>query len=348
LATVIDRPLPTVNEVIQGKRSIMPEMAIALAAALGETAQWWLEIEATYRLSLVKTPNGDVAARSKLFQLGPVKEMQRRGWLKQSDEPETLERELLAFYGIASVNDEPTITAIPRKPDAMQPLTPAQRAWCFRARQLASAIKADPFIHGSLNECEASLRKLAAYPQEARKVPNLLAKFGIRFVVVEPLKGAGIDGAAFWPADNSPVIAMSIRHDRVDGFWFTLMHEFSHIRHRDDLSVDSNLAGPDREPEATKPAIEQRADNDASASLIDPDTFNDFIVRVGSMYSRDRIVQFAHRIKLHPGIIVGQLQHRGEVPYSAHRALLVKIRDTVTQSSITDGWGRVMRLENLI
>jgi HTH-type transcriptional regulator/antitoxin HigA len=57
------------------------------------------------------------------------------------------------------------------------------------------------------------------------------------------------------------------------------------------------------------------------------------------MYSKARINQFANRIKMHPGIIVGQLHHRGEVRAAAHRGLLVKIREHVLTTAIVDGWG---------
>ena len=65
-----------------------------------------------------------------------------------------------------------------------------------------------------------------------------------------------------------------------------------------------------------------------------------FVGRVSPIYSSERLIQFAHRIKIHPGIIVGQLQHRKELRYSAFREFLVKIRSYVVSSALTDGWGR--------
>jgi HTH-type transcriptional regulator/antitoxin HigA len=70
-----------------------------------------------------------------------------------------------------------------------------------------------------------------------------------------------------------------------------------------------------------------------------------FIVRVRPMYSKNRIVQFANRARIHPGIIVGQLQHRGEIGYAANREMLAKVREIIANSAITDGWGRVVSLE---
>jgi HTH-type transcriptional regulator / antitoxin HigA len=113
----------------------------------------------------------------------------------------------------------------------------------------------------------------------------------------------------------------------------------SHIRHRDALSVDTALVGEDAVPSAVKSSIERRADKDAAEMLIPADALKSFIHRVAPLYSKDRIVQFAHRIKIHPGIIVGQLQHRGEIGFHSNRELLAKIRETVISVGIVDGWG---------
>jgi HTH-type transcriptional regulator/antitoxin HigA len=274
--------------------------------------------------------------------LGPIKEMQRRGWIRPTDDPEALEREVLSFFGISDINDKPDVAVSMRMSSSDEELSPAQRAWCYRVRRLASALKVSPFSAANLPQCAAGLRKLAAYPQEARKVPSLLASYGIRLVVVEPLAGSKVDGVATWLDEASPAIGLSLRFDRVDAFWHTLAHEFSHILHRDAAPVDTDLVGPDQKPPGMKSPIERRADEEAAALLVPPDKLESFIVRVGPMYSKARIVQFAHQIKMHPGIIVGQLQFRGEIGYHANREMLAKVRDILVSASVTDGWGHTI------
>jgi HTH-type transcriptional regulator/antitoxin HigA len=187
------------------------------------------------------------------------------------------------------------------------------------------------------------LRKLAAHPKEARYLPRVLADHGVRFVVVEPLAGVRIDGATLWD-DIGPIIAVAIRHDRVDGFWFTVMHEFSHVRHGDPNSVDRSMVDPEEGVLVRLAAdqAEDRADKEAADSLIPTKEIESFIGRVGPLYSRDRIIQFANRIRIHPGIIVGQLQYRGEIGYGSMRDQLVKIREIVVSTALTDGWGQAI------
>jgi HTH-type transcriptional regulator/antitoxin HigA len=86
---------------------------------------------------------------------------------------------------------------------------------------------------------------------------------------------------------------------------------------------------------------ERRANETASNILVPQDEMESFIRRLAPYYSKERIVQFAHRMKIHPGIIVGQLQHRQEIGYHALREFLLKVRSVVSQTALTDGWGQV-------
>jgi HTH-type transcriptional regulator/antitoxin HigA len=223
-------------------------------------------------------------------------------------------------------------------------LNPAEKAWCFRARQLAASMIVAPFRSERLAALAKKLRQLAAYPKEARHLPKIFSEFGIRFVVIEPLPGVKIDGASFWLSEEEPAIAVSIRHDRIDGFWFTVMHEYAHIRAGDALSVDTDLIDEMRGITVTLVEDEtERLANERAADILVPRSeMWSFISRVGPYYSRERVIQFAHTMKIHPGIIVGQLQYRKELGYSALRELLPKVRDIVIGTALTDGWNQII------
>ena len=135
------------------------------------------------------------------------------------------------------------------------------------------------------------------------------------------------------------MVALSIRLDRIDCFWFTLLHELGHIFHRHSQGIDNGIVGDDPLPAGETPECEQVANDFARDNLVPKKEIDSFIARVRPLYSRVRINQFANRIRVHPGIIVGQLQRRGEIKYSQGRDMLVKVRDLVTQSAVTDGWG---------
>lgn len=341
LAEILGRPVRLVNEIISGKRQITPETAQGLAAAFGTSVELWMNLESTYRLRLANRVDESVSRRSRLYARAPIREMQRRGWIKKPADIHELEEELKRFYRVTSLDESPVLSVAARRTANAEGLTPAQEAWCTRASHLASSIQVSGFDSSKLDDLETKLRALAAYSKEVRHLPEVFASYGIRFVVVEPLAGSKIDGAAFWLNEDSPAIAVSVRYDRIDAFWFTVMHEFSHIKHGDALSVDTEIleeeGGSTRAPADDE---EERANAEACESLIRQAELESFIRRVSPLYSKARINQFAQVIQTHPGIIIGQLQHRGEVGYYAHRDMLVKIRALVTEAALTDGWGK--------
>lgn len=332
------------SSVMSGKTGVSPDMAVALAAAFGNTPAEWLRWNAEHQLSMVSVDPAEVEARAELYDLAPVRDMQKRGWIKETKTFEELEAELTRFYG-GSPRNGVTFPVSALKSDPLATLTPAEKAWCFRARQGAErSVHVAVFDPTRLDAAEKKLRQLAAYPKEIERLPETLAYYGIRFVVVELIPDAKIDGAAFWIGD-SPVIAISARWDRIDAVWFTIMHEFMHIKNGDAVSFDVNLV---RDSDhgiiiaTSDNAAEQRANEQAADVLVPVSELDSFIKRQSPRYAAERIIQFANRIKMHPGVIVGQLQHRCELKYSAHRDFLVKVRNIVTDVALTDGWGRTI------
>ncbi len=347
LAAVTGRSRQAINELIAGKTGMTPEMAVTLAAAFGNSATDWMRIDSAYRLFLADaTDVGEVQKKAHLYDVAPVRDMQKRGWIKQTKDIAELESALKRFFGTDSLDGKIVFPVSAFRADTLGHLNPAERAWCFRARQLAASISVDQrFAQRDANAVEHELRRLTAFPQTSSRIPRVLSKCGIRLVVVEPLPGARIDGAAFWLDADSPVIAVTIRYDRLDQFWFVLFHELAHIRNKDRPSIDIDLVGDKTDKTILlQEEHERRASEEAAAALIPPTELLSFIRRVGPLYSRTRIIQFAHRMKIHPAIIVGQLQHRGEVRFSSHTQLLAKVRDIVTDNALTDGWGKTINL----
>ena len=77
---------------------------MALGAAFGNPPEFWLNLDANYRISLLP-PNTDVERRAKIFQFAPVKDMEKRGWIRQTKSLADLERELCGFFNISSLDD---------------------------------------------------------------------------------------------------------------------------------------------------------------------------------------------------------------------------------------------------
>lgn len=338
LATILGRPLPTVNEIINAKRAILPEMAVALGRAFANSPELWAHREAAYRLSLVNQSDSETSLRARLYEMAPVKDMQKRGWLKQTQSVSEMEQELCRFFGVNSIDEELQLHALARKTFKKEEFSTTQRVWLVRAAKLASVLKTRQFDRQVFEKALPELRKQATKPDRSRFVPVILAELGVRFVILEALPKSQIDGAAFFLDEDpsKPVIALSLRSDRMDSFWHTLGHEIRHILHNDQLSLDISLVGETRETVFNE--IEQRADNEAAEWLIPKRELESFILRAKPYYAKDKIAQFAARMGVHPSIVVGQLQHRGIISWRQHRDFHEKVADHVTSTSMTDGW----------
>jgi HTH-type transcriptional regulator / antitoxin HigA len=342
LAQIIGKSPAFVNEILSGKRGVTLETAQLLSDALGTSPELWMNLESAYRLSLSRAKDSRVVRRAKLYSKAPVNEMTKRNWIKPSDDVDEAEQAVLKFFEIASLDDEPSLLAAARKSTTYDETTPSQMAWFYRAKQIAQTISVEgKYSKELLSDSLPEIRALASAPEEIRRLPQLLSSIGIRLVIIEHLPKTKLDGAAFWLSDCEPVIALSMRYDRIDAFWHSFTHELAHIYSGDGQMIDSCLVGSDSQKSSDKPEVEQRADKMACAFLIPPQELDSFVIRVKPLYSKVRINQFANRINIHPGIVVGQLQHRDEIGYQHSREMLVKVRDIVTSTAITDGWGSI-------
>ncbi len=346
LAEIIGCSHRLVNEVITGKRSMTANTAQRLGEALGTSAEFWMNLQNAYTLHRTGPTNGVVAKRARLFCKAPIREMVKRGWIEAAENPEVVEQRLLDFFEIKSLDEEPELWPhAARKATPYGAVTPAQWAWLFRSKKLATSTGARSYSDGRFKEGLEALKLCTHNPEEILHVPKILADAGVRLVVVEPLHGTKIDGASFWLDKKSPVVALSLRYDRIDCFWFTLLHELAHVKNQDSLKVsytlDVDLVG-DKRDIANRPDEEQMADDFAAEFLVDQEELSNFILRIKPLYSKTRIQGFAKRVGVHPGIVVGQLQHVGEITYAHSRNMLVKVRHLIAQSVLIDGWGSVL------
>jgi HTH-type transcriptional regulator / antitoxin HigA len=343
LGYITGRTKSDISTLMAGKKRLSPELAQELGVIFGNGAEYWLGIDNAYQLSQTDYVDQALVVRSELFGY-PIKEMQRRGWIAETRDAAELQQEVDRFLGgylgkpMSDFYELPFAASFKRTIRESS-LNNAEKAWLARAKQLAQACPVAKLNENTIPALKVELRRLAAKTQAVHRVPELLTGAGIRYVVVEPLPNVKIDGAAFWLDASSPVIAMSLRFDNIGSFWFALLHELDHIEHKDAFSFDDLQSKPNDE-------AEERASNNAANLLIPKQELETFIRACAPRYSEARINNLATRLQVHPGIIVGQLQHRGELSYAAHRKLMTKVRDLITQLAFTDGWDQpVPRLQ---
>jgi HTH-type transcriptional regulator/antitoxin HigA len=347
LAYILGVPEQSVNVIISGKRGISPEMAKALGEAFGVSADYFANLQKAYDMSKAREPDPGVARRAMLQKAFPVREMIRREWLVDTD-ADLLEAQLVRFFCKNSLADIPYMPHAAKKKDYDEAedseTTRLQLAWLYRVRQLASEMAAPKYSEKKLLAFAGEMPKHMTDPEEVRHVSRSLAECGVRYVVVETLPKAEIDGVCFWLDRNSPVIGMTTRHDRIDNFWFVLRHEVEHVLQKDGMggldpdTVDVKLEGENAGVGDNLPPEERRA-NLAAANLCVPmEELESFFVRKFPYISERDTLGFARRVQRHPGIVVGQLQFKmGRYDWLARHK--VKIRHFLTGNTLMDGWG---------
>jgi HTH-type transcriptional regulator/antitoxin HigA len=273
--------------------------------------------------------------------------MIKRGWINAKDVRDPrIEEELVRFFGTNRVEDIEILPHSAKKTEVSEPATPAQIAWLYRVKKIASEMLVARHSADSLGDALPKLKALLISPEAARKVPRLLAEAGVRFLIVESLPGAKIDGVCFWLNDRSPVIAMTMRFDRNDNFWFVLRHEIEHVLQghgKEKFMLDTDLGADNAS--ASNVAEEERIANDAASDFCVPKKMMDAFVARKAPFFHDRdILAFAKMINVHPGLIAGQIRHRTN-NYSRFQNYLVKLRASVLPNAVVDGWGNVYPVE---
>lgn len=350
LAAVMGIDESGISKIIANKRPITADLALTLEGALSIPAERFLGIQKDYELANARRaakPDPAAIQRAQLIGALPIPEMIKRGWLDVPDmrDGAKLEAELIKFFCASSVSEIEVLPHAAKKTNVSNDTTPAQLAWLYRVRQLATEMLVSPYSQFGARRAVDLLRNLTLSAEEARKVPRVLAGAGIRFVIVESLPHAKIDGVCFWLGDSSPVIGMSIRHDRIDNFWFVLRHELEHViqghsKGSRQIVVDSNLEG-DRAGVGPEVAEDERIANTAAAEFCVPKkTMDSFIARKAPFFAERDILGVAATLRVHPGIVSGQLQNRTG-RYDRFRNHLVKVRSIVAPNAIVDGWGDI-------
>jgi HTH-type transcriptional regulator/antitoxin HigA len=346
-----------VSRMIGGHRAVDAEMALKLSNVFGVPAEPFLSLQQAYDLKkaeLVSVPDPDLAARAALFGNLPLSDMIKRGWLKANSvkDVKAVERELKRFFGVHDLSEVELLPHAAKKTVVVgasneKRTSEAQMVWLYQVKKMAEHLLM-PSRYSELSSRRAinELKPLMLTAGSTRKVPRILANAGIRFVIAETIGPAKIDGACLWLDENSPVIAMTLRHDRIDNFWFTLRHEIEHVfrmHGRDDqeqITLDFELEGAKAGVGQNVPEEEKIANTAAKNFGFTEDYLSKFIDRKSPFFRETDVLGFANTVKAHPGIVVGRLQHATE-RYDLLRKHLVSVKRDVVAEAMVDGWGVV-------
>lgn len=299
-----------VSEVLSGKRALTLDMVRRLHEGLGIPLK-----------SLVQENSGGIPARIEINNF-PVKEMfQRRffpptfgtDWHRAKDKAEEM---LHSFF---RGREKDPICALNRQTarDKTNIDICALHAWRCRVLDQAVCLNLLPYDPETLNPAFLKqLTALSGLPQGPLLVQQRLHSVGVAMVIEEHLPGTHLDGAALWHPHGFPVVALTLRHNRLDNFWFTLFHEIGHVVQHLSSSLAEGYLDTDIDSRSEK-EVERQADQFALNAFISEDQWD----RLSSLNYADEIKAAAKKLAINPAIIAGRLRREAN-DYRKHRTLI--------------------------
>lgn len=296
-----------VSEVLSGKRAITMPMARALHEHLGIPADVLLREPG----AALDEPLADIE-----WSRFPLKAMAKLGWIPYVPDLAERAEEFIGDLIERAGGRDVASAALYRKNDHLRAnakMDPyALKAWCWQV--LATANDSRPKVGYELGtvtlEFLRQIARLSWSEDGPRLAKEFLAKHGIPLVVVPHLPKTYLDGAALRLGDGRPVIGLTLRYDRVDNFWFCLLHELAHVgRHMDnnegDAFVDDltlrKVEGGREDPR------EAQADEWAEEALIPQAVWETSVVRHHP--TPMAVMNLANVLQIHPAIVAGRIRY---------------------------------------
>lgn len=290
-----------VSEVLSRKRPLTLSMIRALHSGLGIPAKALLQQQSLF----------DLEEATIEWDRFPLREMIARGWIKEKvrdlrGQSEQLVRNFLAPLG--SVNEALALYKQTRYVRSARQMDDyALTAWSVRivGRALEAPLSAK-YKPGTVDlRFMRELARLSPFETGPRLAQEYLARYGISLIVESHLPKTHLDGAAILLEGERPVIGLTLRHDRVDNFWFVLMHELVHTsRH---LSKDLSSFYDDLDVGDQGDEREKEADRLAGEALIPEAEWKKSPAR--RLRTPEAAQHLANQLKIHPAIVAGRIRH---------------------------------------
>jgi addiction module HigA family antidote len=321
LAERTGRPKKTINEIIQGKAAITPETALQLERVLGIPAAFWNNLEGNYRVNQARNlERAELQKYVDWLKKLPVTAMVKHGWInKRGDKVDQLQ-EVLNFFGLASPLrwDEMVESTAFRKSSAFTVDMGALSAWLRRGEIEGRGMPCRPYNKSGFREVLTQARELTCrpLPEAFKELQRRCSEVGVAVVIISELPKTRVNGATRWLSKDKALIQLSLRYKREDVFWFSFFHEAAHIllHGKRDLFLEGEPGDAEHEREA---------DDFASNVLLPARKYRRFSSR--STFPKGQVIEFAVAMGVHPGIVVGRLQHDKLIDFNYLTDLLRKI-----------------------
>ncbi len=288
-----------VSEVLSRKRPLTLSMIRALHNGLGIPAESLIQDQDEKR-------SADFAVEWQRF---PVKEMLKRGWLKPFSRSSKDDIGAVKKF-FDELRPIPLVQVLYRMSNHMRSARKmdqyALAAWTARVINIAAANKPKvPYGKEKLDDdFMRALVRLSVFEDGPLLACRYLKDQGVSVVIEKHLPGTYLDGSAIMIRQDYPIIALTIRYDRLDNFWFSLMHELAHLRLHLGSEIDQFY--DDFDVDYQGDLREDEADALASEILIPKDVWKES--PASKLKMPDAVLSLAKTLGIHPAIVAGRIR----------------------------------------
>lgn len=306
-----------VSQLVNGKVPITVDAAQRLERVLGGSLDFWLKLEVNYqnhkaRLAEQERHTSWVPWLDEL----PVRDLMRSGAIPivrndTGNKPVVVES-CLRFFGVASPNEWRDhyggMQIAFRRSREEQSDVGAISAWLRQGEQLVEKLNSSKYHKGRFTSALNEIRNLTCErPQVFHpRMTELLGTAGVLLAIVPSIPRARVSGVARWLSPTKPLIQLSLYGKTNDKFWFTFFHEAAHILlHAENREDKKSIFLDDPTASHSTDSHEKQANQWAGSFLIPAG----YECRLGTLLTKTAVKAFAREIGIHPGIVVGRLQH---------------------------------------
>jgi HTH-type transcriptional regulator/antitoxin HigA len=317
-----------VEALLRGSAHITEETATILASTLGASAGFWITREFQYREGVARLRDEAKHAVEKgwLSEI-PVQDMVKFGWLDAEKGETNHATACLRFFGVPSVEawhatyDQALNVAAFRTSESFDAVPGSVAAWLRQGELESAKIKCEAWDKTKFSSALEEIKLLIRGKDPKfflSKLTEMCAACGVAVAIVRPPKGCRASGATRFTLANRALMILSFRYLSDDQFWFTFFHEAGHLLLHDKKALFIDGVGM---PSTTRQ--EQEANKFASNFLV-PDEYREELLALSA--NKYDIVRFANKIKISPGIVVGQLQFHGKLRHNQMNGLKRRFR----------------------
>jgi len=315
------RDIHEVSRLLFGLAPLTEEWAQILSRVFGSSESFWLRREELYR-SALKSQFGE-APKNWLGQL-PVRDMVRFGWIDPGESADDAIANAFAFLGVTTPTaferkyERLLFASAYRKSNAFQTDAAAVAAWLRKGEIEAAAIDCAPWSPARLREALDDVRNLTRVANPNEFLPALqrrLADCGVAAVLARAPQGCRASGATRFISSEKALLQLSFRYLSDDQFWFTVFHEIGHLLLHASPEVfleglEDRYSTPEKEADLFALQTLFSKVGEASLDELPPNKFS--------------VARLAKRAGVAPGIVVGELQQRGRIPFKHFNYLKVR------------------------